>query len=139
MDELLKKLNFKEGMKIFLAEIPSEFIPVAERWIEMGLVVETPELGNFFLSFATTATGVQRNFEQVKDFLQDDQVFWMAYPKGTSKKYKAEINRDQGWDCLGKNGFEPIRQVAIDADWSALRFRKLAFIKNLTRQTKLTS
>jgi len=60
-------------------------------------------------------------------------VVWFAYPKGTSKKYKSEINRDSGWQVLGKAGFEPVRMVAIDEDWSACRFRRAEFIKAMTR------
>lgn len=139
MTELLSKLNFKEGMKIFMAEIPSEFLPTAMQWTNLGIVVEKPAAADFFISFATTAEGIARNFSQIKDNIQNDQVFWMAYPKGTSKKYKASINRDTGWEVLGQNGFEGVRQIAIDADWSALRFRKVDFIKNLTRKNRMTS
>jgi hypothetical protein len=139
MDALLTKLNYKEGMKIFMAELPSEFISTAMAWTNLGIVVEKPAGADFFLSFATTTEGIARNFLQIKDNIQEDQVFWMAYPKGSSKKYKASINRDSGWEILGQNGFEGVRQVAIDADWSALRFRKVDFIKNLTRKNRLTS
>jgi phosphoribosylglycinamide formyltransferase-1 len=31
-------------------------------------------------------------------------------------------------------GFESVRQIAIDEDWSALRFRRLSFVKNPTRR-----
>ncbi len=58
---------------------------------------------------------------------------WFAYPKGTSKKYKSEIDRGSGWNMLGQEGFEPVRMVAIDDDWSAKRFRRAGFIKNMTR------
>ena len=34
---------------------------------------------------------------------------------------------------MGEAGFEPVRMVAIDEDWSALRFRRAEFIKNMTR------
>jgi hypothetical protein len=34
---------------------------------------------------------------------------------------------------LGHEGFEPVRMVAIDDDWSAKRFRRVSFIKNMTR------
>jgi len=34
---------------------------------------------------------------------------------------------------LGDAGFEPVRLVAIDDDWTALRVRRVEFIKNLTR------
>jgi hypothetical protein len=60
-------------------------------------------------------------------------VLWFAYPKGTSKKYKSQINRDHGWNMLVHEGFEPVRMVAIDEDWSAKRFRRTGFIKNMTR------
>jgi hypothetical protein len=63
-------------------------------------------------------------------------VVWFAYPKGTSKKYKSEINRDNGWQILGELGFEGVRGVAIDEDWSALRFRRVEFIKAMNRDKK---
>jgi hypothetical protein len=53
--------------------------------------------------------------------------------KKTSKKYKSEINRDDGWQVLGQFGFEPVRMVAIDEDWTAIRFRQAEYIKVLTR------
>jgi hypothetical protein len=34
------------------------------------------------------------------------------------------VNRDTGWDVLRRAGFDTVRLVAIDADWSALRFRR---------------
>ena len=65
--------------------------------------------------------------------MKGDGLIWFAYPKGTSKKYKCEFNRDSGWAELGKHGFEPVRLVAIDEDWSALRFRNAENIKTMTR------
>jgi len=56
-----------------------------------------------------------------------------AYPKKSSKKYTCEFNRDNGCQTLEDLGFEPVRMVAIDEDWSALRFRKVKHIKTLTR------
>lgn len=52
----------------------------------------------------------------------------------TSKNYKCDFNRDSGWTSLGKYNLEPVRQVAIDDDFSALRFRKVEFIKTITRR-----
>ncbi|MFM7857171.1 MAG: hypothetical protein ACKO96_35940, partial [Flammeovirgaceae bacterium] len=49
-----------------------------------------------------------------------------------------EFNRDNGWSILGKLGFEPVRMVAIDEDWSALRFRKPKDIKKMTRGFAMT-
>lgn len=56
-----------------------------------------------------------------------DVVVWFAHPKQTSKDYTADIHRDRGWDTLAARGLASVRQVAIDDDWSALRFRRLEF------------
>lgn len=61
--------------------------------------------------------------------IKGDGIVWFAYPKGTSKKYKVEINRNRGWQSVVDAGFEGVRAVAIDEDWSALRYRRIEFIK----------
>ncbi len=58
-----------------------------------------------------------------------DALLWFAYPKGASIKYTCDFNRDDGWDALRESGFDSVRQIAIDGDWSALRFRRTEFIK----------
>ena len=68
--------------------------------------------------------------------ISKDAVLWFAYPKKSSTKYNSDINRDHGWQLLGDLGFEGVRQVAIDENWSALRFRHADFIKLLTRDPK---
>ena len=58
-----------------------------------------------------------------------DAVLWFAYPKGTSKRYTCDFNRDTGWQVIRGAGFDSVRQIAIDEDWSALRFRRLQYVK----------
>jgi hypothetical protein len=48
----------------------------------------------------------------------------------------ADIGRDDSWQPLGDLGFEGVRQVAIDEDWSALRFRHVDYIKTFKRDPK---
>lgn len=43
-------------------------------------------------------------------------------PKSTGS-IPAGINRDRGWDTLRGAGWRPVTRVAVDDDWSALRFR----------------
>ncbi|MGK7394320.1 MAG: hypothetical protein ACNS62_07095 [Candidatus Cyclobacteriaceae bacterium M3_2C_046] len=71
--------------------------------------------------------------------LDGDAIVWLAYPKKLSRKYSSDINRDSGWDIMVTYDLEPVRQVAIDEDWSALRFRKVAFIKKMTRKFAKTT
>ena len=48
----------------------------------------------------------------------------LVYPKGTSKKYNAKINRDSIIAIIkGQNGFKAPRLVSLDQDWSAFSFK----------------
>lgn len=49
-------------------------------------------------------------------------VLWIAYPKGGSG-VKTDVNRDKLWPVVQDLGWRPVRQVAIDNVWSAMRFR----------------
>ncbi|TSE03837.1 hypothetical protein [Aquimarina algiphila] len=88
---------------------------------------------DFALVFVTQKTQIENRIETVYPKLVGDAILWFAYPKKTSKKYTSEINRDYGWGVLGDYNLEPVQQVSIDNDWSALRFRKVSFIKKMTR------
>lgn len=62
-----------------------------------------------------------------------DALLWFAYPKQTSRRYRCDFNRDTGFQVLRDSGYESVRMVAIDEDWSALRFRRAAFVKARAR------
>lgn len=63
----------------------------------------------------------------------DGGHLWFAYPK-LSGKIKTDITRDKGWAVLEAYTLMPVTQIAIDATWSALRFRRRHEIKKLTRK-----
>ncbi len=99
---------------------------------------EKGENADFALAFATKQAEVDALAALFSEKTLGDAVLWVAYPKGSSKKYKCDFNRDNGWAAFGKHGFEPVKQVAIDEDWSALRFRRVEFIKTMTRSFAMT-
>ena len=37
---------------------------------------------------------------------------------------------------FGEFEFEAVRYVAVDQDWNAIRFRRVGFIKKMTRNSK---
>ena len=136
MSPLFKKLNFKDQPVVHVLNAPASFMTEAQLVASLASVkssVEANEDVVFAIAFATKQREVDDFAARVAPVLKGDAVFWIAYPKGTSKKYTCEFNRDTGWVALGGHGLEPVRQVAIDEDWSALRFRKVAYIKKITR------
>jgi hypothetical protein len=52
---------------------------------------------------------------------RQDRLAWIAYPK--AGKLGTDLNRDVLAALLTARGVQPVRQVAIDETWSALRFR----------------
>ncbi|MEL6974043.1 MAG: hypothetical protein AAGL29_01460 [Bacteroidota bacterium] len=135
---LFKKLNFKDHKQILVVDPPEEFEQELHT-IKNFAVVETDieNIGEieFVLAFVKELNDISTLTPQIDEKLEGDGLVWFAYPKKTSKKYTSEINRDNGWQTLGEYGFEGVRQVAIDTDWSALRFRKVEFIKTMKRRT----
>jgi hypothetical protein len=90
----------------------------------------------FALAFVTTPSELDAAVKGITSRATGDAVVWFAYPKASSKKYTSTINRDTGWDSLGAAGFEGVRMIAIDEDWSAVRFRRAEFIKTMKRDPK---
>lgn len=98
--------------------------------------INTIDKIEFAISFVTEQKKIEEIAKAMAPKWSEDPVIWFCYPKGTSKKYKCDFNRDRGWESLGKYKLEPVRQVAVDDDWSALRFRKVDHIKTITRKEK---
>jgi hypothetical protein len=134
MDSILKKMNFKEGMKIRVWNLPDDLKPMVESWKKSGLLAESGQNPTFLLAFVQSEEEVRKFFPELHALSPEDELLWMAYPKGSSKKYKAQINRDSGWKVVGELDYEGVRQIAIDEDWSALRFRKVKYIKTMIRK-----
>lgn len=138
MPSVFEKLNLKQQLEIVVLGAPPAFEPelAALRGVAVLREVEGANAIEFSLAFVTTQKEVNRLAPAIGKKAKGDAVVWFAYPKGTSKKYKSEINRDKGWAALGNAGFEPVRQVAIDEDWSATRFRRVEFIEKMTRDPR---
>jgi hypothetical protein len=130
---LFKKLNLGAHTVIHVLNAPESFAP--ELAALQGVTVKRSVSGTsrFAMAFVITQSELEAASSKLAKACEGDAILWMVYPKGTSKKYRCEFNRDSGWPVLGAAGFEPVRMVAIDADWSALRFRRVEHIKTLTR------
>jgi hypothetical protein len=140
MKSIFEKLNLKAQTQILVINAPPSFEPELTQLSAQKILREAKKVKSieFALAFATTQTEVDNLSEILITNAVADAVLWIAYPKQTSKKYKCTFNRDTGWKALGDAGFEPVRQVAIDEDWSALRFRRVEYIKSFTRAGALS-
>jgi hypothetical protein len=135
MASVFAKLNLKDQKQILVLWPPESFERelAALDGVEILRDLKRAKAVQFSLAFVTKQEEVDALAPVIANKAEGDAVVWFAYPKRSSKKYKSQINRDNGWNILGREGFEPVRMVAIDEDWSALRFRRAGFIKTMTR------
>jgi hypothetical protein len=140
MIDLIKKLNYKGQQRITVINASENFLKAISSKLK-GVQIDTEFdqrfLYEFMIVFVTLVSEVEILAPVTVHNLAPDGILWFAYPKKTSRKYSSDIDRDHGWQILTNYGFDKVRQVAIDNDWSALRFRNLRFIKSGKSRTCL--
>lgn len=133
MDNILKKLRYSDQNRIAVLNAPEEFrerINGLLPEVTIDTEINARYLYDFMIVFTPASADVEKLGPACIHNLSDDGKLWLAYPKGRSHKYTTDINRDRGWDTVTETGFRPVSQVAIDDDWSALRFRNSKYIKS---------
>jgi len=133
MGELLKKLNYKGSKRIAVINPEEDFLKAISD--ELKDVITDNEIDqrypyDFMLIFVKTVKEVDYYSPIALHNLTADGVLWFCYPKKSSKKYASELERDRGWKILNDLGFYGIRMVAVNEDWSAMRFRNVKYIKS---------
>jgi hypothetical protein len=136
MTSVFQKLNLKAQREIVVFNVPPSFEPELARLKEIKISRDPKKAAEvqFALAFVTQQLELDRLSKALADGSEGDALLWFAYPKGTSKRYRCEFNRDSGWAIIRKAGFDSVRVVAIDEDWSALRFRRVEYIKPTARR-----
>lgn len=141
MTPLFKKLNLGTLKTILVLNAPESFEDELSQLDDVNILrrATAKTTVGFALGFAMTQVELDQLSTKLANAADGDAVVWIAYPKGSSKRYSCDFNRDTGWKVIGSAGFEPVRQVAIDEDWSALRFRKVDHIASLTRKSAISN
>lgn len=131
MATLSEKLLLKDHSEILVLNAPESIEPELARLPVASIHRSLKGLREvrFSLAFVTRQDEVDALVPQLAARAKGDATLWFAYPKGTSKKFKCDFNRDTGWSALKAAGFETVRSIAIDEDWTGLRFRRKEYIK----------
>jgi len=132
MATIFEKLQLKGQQDILVLNAPQSLEPELARLpaITIHRHIESVPQIRYALAFVTKQSEVDALVPHIADRAKGDAIVWFAYPKGSSKKLKCDFNRDTGWDFLKAAGFDTVRAVAIDEDWTGLRFRREEFIRS---------
>jgi hypothetical protein len=128
MNAILKKLLYKEFDRNLIINEPDEFKEVSQ---DISATVHREVLEDkyeFIIVFSKKLEELKTDFEKVNGNLEENAIIWIAYPKGSSKKYKkdTDIKRDNLQPFLKEDGYEGVSLISIDDDWSAMRFRPVS-------------
>ena len=122
---LLKKLGCKPGSVLRAIDCPetvASLLPASDATQQPTIILAFARDRAALAAAATAAIAAYHR----------GAALWFAYPK-KSGSIRSDITRDKGWDMLAAHDLLPVTQIAIDSDWSALRFRYRDEIAKLTR------
>ena len=130
MAGVLGKMNYPAGADLLVVGAPASFEAelAAAAGARLLRGAARAKVVAFAILFVTRRDEVAPAWRSIESKLADDAIVWFAYPKGTSKRLTSDLSRDAGWEPVRAAGWDTVRLVAIDADWSALRFRRAALI-----------
>lgn len=116
--DITAKLQIKPGQRISTVA-GSDDVPaiVAEGTPTAG----SPDTADVIVAFVRIRADLDTLAGPAIDAARRDKLTWIAYPK--AGKLGTDLNRDTLRELLVGHGIQPVRQVAIDDVWSALRFR----------------
>ena len=110
---LLKKLQVKAGRSLAVMHPPTGF--------SAGPVVDVAH-ADVLLLFTPTRAALISCLGGLR--ARAEAIVWVAYPKLTSK-LAGDMHRDVIRGLVPDYGFEVVAAVAIDADWSGLRLKRV--------------
>lgn len=126
MQSLFEKLQLKDERNLLIQGLPSS---IEKQFVKLSYSKNvTPLLKikkiDFALVFAIHHKQMCNILRDVFPALHPESKLWIAYPK-TASKIASDLNRDCSWQILSDNGYEAVKEVALDHVWTAMKFRKM--------------
>lgn len=131
MDNILKKMRYGDQERIAVINAPEVFrerVAGLLPGVQIDTEINARYLYDFMIAFTPDAEDIRQLAPACIHNLSDDGKLWMAYQKRGPSKDTPGVNRDRGWDTVEESGFRRVSQVAIDEEWSALRFRNSKYV-----------
>lgn len=85
------------------------------------LVVQDPDGSDAVIVYATNSADFEEVSAPLLAAARRDALTWVSYPK--AGQLGTDLDRDKLAARLLADGVRPVRQIAIDDVWSALRLR----------------
>ena len=116
-----QKMFIRAGQTVLLVNVPKgvkEAIGIPEG---VKVVAKSAAPVDVQIVFAITQAELIKRIETAKALMKPDGLIWLAYPK--AGQLDTDLKRDNVAADADAFGLQPVAQVAVDAVWSALRFK----------------
>ncbi len=134
---LVKKLVIKPGYQLLIMNAPEGYTDLLGELPEGVIIDATAERQYDWVQlFVKSKADLNAHAPVAIAAVKSGGLLWFAYPKKTGT-IKTDISRDDGWEVVLNAGWDPVTQIAIDATWSALRFKPTGDIKVMTRKSRM--
>lgn len=121
---LAQKLQIKSGKLIVLNAPRGYAARLAHELPHLTIATRAAGRAEAVLLFVNSLAEAQQLTPKAGKLVKPGGMLWIAYAKGSSK-VKTDVNRDILWAAIESIGWQPIRQIALDEVWSALRFKPI--------------
>jgi hypothetical protein len=119
---LAQKLQIKSG-KLIVINAPKGYVDrLAQELRDLTMSTRAAGQAEAVLLFVNSLAEVEKLTPKAGKLVKPGGMLWIAYAKGSSK-VKTDVNRDKLWVAVQPIGWQPVRQIALDEVWSALRFK----------------
>lgn len=116
---LAAKLQIRAGQSLATVLMPSTL----EALFVGTLLASVDAVDAALLVFVIDRSALTNYHATIVKAASADRLTWVAYPK--AGQLGTDLNRDSLASLLRESGVQPVRQIALDDVWSALRFRPL--------------
>ena len=119
---LAQKLQIKSG-KLIVINAPKGYAEQLTKELnDLTVSMRASGQAEAVLLFVNSLAEAQNLTPKAGKLVRPAGMLWIAYAKGTSK-VKTDVNRDVLWKAIEPIGWQPVRQIALDEVWSAMRFK----------------
>ena len=118
-----QKLMIKPDYKVLFVNAPEGYEEILGK-LPYGVVVlqDTVKGIDLIQVFVTSEAELEAHLSILPPLLKPNGVFWVSYPKGTSK-IPVDVNRNIINSYANTKGLQGVAMIAIDKTWSALRLK----------------
>jgi len=120
---MAQKLQLKSGQRLVLLNTPPDYAAQLDAVLPDAVATDTAAgATDAALLFVNQRADVERMMPEAVAAVKPGGLLWIAYPKGGAKA-GTDLNRDRLWQAVQPSGWRPVRQIALDEAWSAMRFK----------------